>query len=166
MIASKSCCICVILISVRVDRYHLAILSLASETLSSMIKLAGEILPFKTLIMDGVGVGLLKKFCLFLKPAEEPNEVPAVSRDGYSSLQHLAEGSPFQKTVMITSRHHRQLLRDLVVTSSSSTSNVNKRVTASAYKKFLEWVEINRPALAPYVKVISSLLAVDVNHDA
>lgn len=113
----------------------------------------------KTLVMDGVGVGFLKKHCHFEKDWEQENELPFDDRD----LTHLQQGSEFQDRVMISPKNQRQIIARLVKASNLQASSRLKshRVSKKECEGLLEWAGKSRPCLLPYLEVGSACLCID-----
>jgi hypothetical protein len=123
----------------------------------------------RTLVMDGVGVGFLKRVCFFEKEYEKGNEDPFDDRD----LSHMQEGSEFSGRMMIPAKKHRHTLARLVKTSNLAMSSKKPTSSQKSSKKssrsksdtddvdsdrkecqsLLDWAQKSRDCLSPYLEV-------------
>jgi len=108
----------------------------------------------KVLVMDGVGVGFLRRHCYFAKEYEMGNE-PAFDD---CDTTHMQQASDFQDGVMIHVKKHRVTLSRLVKASNLKKSSRVKSPSVSKDEcdALLSWATKSRPCLLPYLKVGSA----------
>jgi hypothetical protein len=115
------------------------------------LRKAVSLLPHKTFIADGVGIGFQKRLSHVDRSSFEAGNVEP---DNERDISHHTHGSSPAHHMMVPHARHRALLENLVMSSSSTSFPAKKRVSREAYTKLVTWINANGLSpLEPYLRV-------------